>query len=137
MRPGSSRVIRSTLGHHAPSISPPNSLASESRTGLADLQWVISQRIDLRQKLCGSTEFLYGWRRPLPVQECGGIPLRVNAIRMRRGAPPVTTKRLASYVTPPAALCNLAQVVRRAVVDFAYSEGNNRRDAMAVPNWSD
>ena len=50
--------------------------------------------------------------------------MRVNAIRMRRGASPITTKRLTLYITPPAAICNLAEVLRRAVIEYAYSGGN-------------
>ena len=40
-RLGNSMVMRSTRGHHAPSMSPPNSCATESRTGLAERRSLI------------------------------------------------------------------------------------------------
>jgi hypothetical protein len=48
-----------------------------------------------------------GWRRLLPSQISGGIPLSVNAIRMCRVAPPLTKKQLVINFTPSPAVCNL------------------------------
>jgi hypothetical protein len=42
----------------------------------------------------------------LPVQDSGGIPLPVNAIRAYHVASPLTTKRLFVNTTPPAVVCN-------------------------------
>jgi hypothetical protein len=44
---------------------------------------------------------------PLPMQDGGGNPLPVNAIRAYYVASPLTTKRLYVNDTPPAVVCNL------------------------------